>query len=91
MERLILAQAEQIFIHYRYEGYRQKEATHVARLQRFEDKRLPRDFDFNRVHGLRKEAYDKLAHFQPSTLGAASRIAGVTPGRHFFVTDHAEG
>lgn len=71
--------AEQVYLHYRYEGYLRKEAAHVERVKRLEDKLIPDSFNFQAVRGLRKEAAYKLERFRPSTLGTAARIAGVTP------------
>jgi tRNA uridine 5-carboxymethylaminomethyl modification enzyme len=71
--------AEQVHIHFRYAGYLRKEAAQVERFKRLAEKAIPEGFDYSPVAGLRKEAADKLGRFRPSTLGQASRIAGVTP------------
>jgi tRNA uridine 5-carboxymethylaminomethyl modification enzyme len=41
--------------------------------------RIPADFDFAAVRGLRKESALKLQQFRPFNLGQASRISGVGP------------
>lgn len=71
--------AEQVHLHFRYEGYLRKEAAMVERLKRLEEKRIPVSFDFRAVKGIRREAADKLDRFRPATLAGAARIAGVTP------------
>ncbi|MDH5558956.1 MAG: hypothetical protein OEZ03_16530, partial [Alphaproteobacteria bacterium] len=40
---------------------------------------LPIDIDYGAIGGLSNEARQKLIDAQPETLGAASRISGVTP------------
>ena len=40
---------------------------------------LPPDLDYRRVGSLSAEIREKLARARPATLGAASRIPGVTP------------
>ncbi|MGQ9473777.1 MAG: hypothetical protein ACUVRN_06995 [Candidatus Caldatribacteriaceae bacterium] len=40
---------------------------------------MPPDFDFEKVKGLSSEAREKLQKVRPTTLGQASRVAGVTP------------
>jgi len=48
-------------------------------MKRLENMPIPPDFDFDAVPGIRLEARQKLAYFQPTTVGQASRIAGVNP------------
>jgi tRNA uridine 5-carboxymethylaminomethyl modification enzyme len=64
----------------RYEGYINRQDRRVERFRKLEDHTIPREIDFERLKGLKKEAALKLAHFRPETLGQASRISGVTPG-----------
>ena len=40
---------------------------------------IPASFDYSRCSGLSREMVEKLTRVRPSTLGQASRIAGVTP------------
>ena len=49
-----------------------------ARLNR-ESKKLPPNFDYNQISGLRMEAQQKLNLYQPISIGQASRISGVSP------------
>ena len=41
--------------------------------------KIPDDFDFMNMEGLRLEARQKLAKFKPATIGQASRVSGVNP------------
>jgi tRNA uridine 5-carboxymethylaminomethyl modification enzyme len=62
-----------------YQGYLVREQRQIERLLGAEGVRIPRDFDFSRLRGLRKESALKLAEIRPMTLGQASRISGVNP------------
>jgi tRNA uridine 5-carboxymethylaminomethyl modification enzyme len=71
--------AEQVQIEAKYAGYIEKQRAEVARFRRLEDRRLPRELDYNALVGLRAEAQEKLAYVRPATVGQASRLAGVNP------------
>ena len=44
-----------------------------------EKKIIPNDIDYDDVKSLRIEARQKLKEFRPSSIGQASRVAGVSP------------
>ena len=70
---------EQVNIHIKYEGYISRQMKQVAQFKKLEKKKLPRDFDYQKIHGLRIEAVQKLNLLQPMSIGQASRISGVSP------------
>lgn len=70
---------EQVNIHVKYEGYISRQMKQVAQFKKLEKKKLPRDFDYQKIHGLRIEAVQKLNLLQPMSIGQASRISGVSP------------
>ncbi len=78
-QRLANAVVEQLETATKYAGYIDKQGEDVARAERFEDLPLPGDIDYAQVGALSFEVRQKLAHHRPQTLGAASRISGVTP------------
>ena len=63
----------------KYEGYIEKQRAQVQRFRSLENKKLPEDFDYTEVSGLRLEARAKLADVRPENLGQAARISGVSP------------
>jgi len=71
--------AEQLTIQVRFAGYLEKQESHVARMEKQENKRLPTGLDYREVRGLSREAQEKLSQVQPLTLGQAARVPGVTP------------
>ncbi|HAK96463.1 MAG TPA: tRNA uridine-5-carboxymethylaminomethyl(34) synthesis enzyme MnmG [Planctomycetes bacterium] len=70
---------EEVEIEGKYAGYIERQRRDVERLARGERKRLPPDFDYASVAGMRREAREKLARVKPYSVGQARRIAGVRP------------
>ncbi|MDE5862085.1 MAG: tRNA uridine-5-carboxymethylaminomethyl(34) synthesis enzyme MnmG, partial [Ruminococcus sp.] len=71
--------AEQVELQIKYEGYILKQLAQIEQMRKHESKKLPENFDYHDVYGLRLEAIEKLNKIQPSSLGQASRISGVSP------------
>ncbi len=70
---------EQIEVEVKYEGYIQKQLKQVEQAKKLEKKRLPIDFNYTLIKGLRLEAQEKLNKIKPLNIGQASRISGVSP------------
>ena len=70
---------EQVEIEVKYAGYIEKQRKQVEQMQRLERKKLPENFDYNEIKGLRLEAREKLNKIKPLNIGQASRISGVSP------------
>ena len=62
-----------------YEGYMRQEEQAIRRLRALEAWRIPEDFDYSSLPGLRNESRMKLQKVRPGTLAQAGRIDGVTP------------
>lgn len=71
--------AEQAEIRIKYDGYIKRQKAQVEQFKKLEDKRIPENFDYDKVYGLRIEARQKLSDIRPESLGQASRISGVSP------------
>lgn len=63
----------------RYVGYLDRQQADIAAFRRDEALVLPDDIDYGAIGGLSNEMREKLGAAQPETLGAASRLPGVTP------------
>ena len=70
---------DQVNILIKYEGYITRQIKQVEKFKKLEKKKLPTNFDYHEISGLRIEAQQKLNEFQPLNIGQASRISGVTP------------
>ena len=63
----------------KYEGYIKKQQMDAERFAKLEKKRLPDDLNYSAITGLSSEAVQKLSLIRPASIGAASRISGVSP------------
>ena len=70
---------EQVNILIKYDGYIKRQIKQVEQFKRLEKKKLPQNFDYATINGLRIEAVQKLNKYQPLNIGQASRISGVSP------------
>lgn len=70
---------EQAEIQIKYNRYIEKEQEMVLRMKKLEDVPLPIAFKYRDLKGLSAEAAEKLSTVQPTSLGQASRISGVSP------------
>ncbi|MDP2089246.1 MAG: tRNA uridine-5-carboxymethylaminomethyl(34) synthesis enzyme MnmG [Flavobacteriaceae bacterium] len=70
---------DQVDIYFKYSGYIDKERNNADKLNRLENIKIPRNFDYNKVKNISIEARQKLIKIQPETISQASRISGVSP------------
>jgi tRNA uridine 5-carboxymethylaminomethyl modification enzyme len=70
---------EQVEVFCKYGSYIERQQREVERLQKMEHRRIPEDFDYDALHGMRNEARQVFKRFRPATLGQAGRLAGINP------------
>ncbi len=70
---------EQLEVDIKYEGYIRREQGQIDEMRRLENRLLAADTPYDTIHGLRKEAQEKLAKIRPRSIGQATRISGVSP------------
>ena len=70
---------EQIEIETQYAGYLERQREDIIDFKREEELTLPKNLDYKTIGSLSNEIVEKLTLVRPPTLGAASRISGVTP------------
>jgi len=63
----------------KYAGYIAQQERQIHRLKRAEGRRIPGNFAYDAIPGLSREIGEKLQKVQPTTIGQAARIPGVTP------------
>ncbi len=73
-----------------YAGYVERQGAEIERQKREAGTRLPQDFDYARVTGLSNELREKLARIQPSDMGQAARISGMTPAALSLLLIHVK-
>ncbi len=76
---LTKAEAQEVEIQVKYEGYIKMQEEQVEKFKKLEDKRLSEDINYDDIKGLRIEARQKLNKVKPQSIGQASRISGVSP------------
>ena len=75
-DELELEQAE---IMIKYEGYIRKTRKEAEKMKKLENKKIPKDIDYDKVPNLASEARIKLKEVRPESFGQALRISGVNP------------
>jgi len=63
----------------KYEGYAARQAEQNRRLDGKQNQKIPHGFDYDAVAGLKSETRQKLSDLNPTSLGQAARISGITP------------
>ena len=79
IESLSSEAKEQVLIGAKYFRYIEKQLIQIERMKSMMNVKIPKDLNFSSISGLGSEAIEKLEHFAPPTLDAASRISGLTP------------
>jgi tRNA uridine 5-carboxymethylaminomethyl modification enzyme len=74
---------------HRYAPYVERQQAEIARLRSDEAVRIPDSLDYRSIAGLSNEMVERLSSARPATLGAASRIRGITPAALAAILVHA--
>lgn len=70
---------ETLEIEIKYAEYIKKENELAEKLIKFDQMRLPQDFDYQNIKNISIEARQKLNKIKPANIGIASRITGISP------------
>lgn len=63
----------------KYQRYIEKEQEVANRILKFEEIKLPAEYDYMQLTALSYEAREKLNRYRPVSIGQASRISGISP------------
>lgn len=69
----------QIEVQVKYEGYIAKAMQVMEKHKKLDNKQIPKDFDYDSMKGITREAKQRLKEGRPYNVGQASRMSGVTP------------
>ncbi len=69
----------QIEVVVKYEGYIKKAYQMIEKAKKLDELKIPHDFNYEAMHGITREAKQKLMEKRPYNVGQASNILGVTP------------
>jgi tRNA uridine 5-carboxymethylaminomethyl modification enzyme len=72
-----------------YAAYVARQESDIAALRRDEQMLLPPSIDYGRIAGLSHEMVERLSRARPATIGAASRVPGITPAALIALLPHA--
>jgi tRNA uridine 5-carboxymethylaminomethyl modification enzyme len=72
----------------KYEGYVKKQSKEIAKVLKIDGLKIPPKLDLNEVHGLTREAVEKMRKYRPLTIGDIKKIPGLTPSDVFSVYVH---
>lgn len=70
---------ELILTYIKYEGYILKANKEAEKMVDLDNKKIPEDIDYDKIHNLASEAKQKLKAINPTSVGQALRISGVNP------------
>ena len=70
----------------KYEGYLKKQDKEIARLGRIDGQKIPVGVEFGDIHGLTREAVEKMRKYGPRTIRELKKIPGLTPSDVFSVS-----
>ena len=79
LEKMPADIAEQLEIEGIYQGYLARQAQDIVAFKKEEALIIPEDFDYAHVGGLSNEIVERLQKERPSTIGAMTRMRGITP------------
>ena len=88
--KLLESVKEQVNINIKYEGYIKRQLKQVEQFKKLEKKKIPEDISYDKIGSLRIEAVQKLKMYEPTSIGQASRIAGVSPADISVLLVHLE-
>ena len=89
LEHRCAARLEEAIQDHRYAPYVARQQSEIDRLRSDDAVILPVELDYRAVAGLSNEMVERLSAARPATLGAASRIRGVTPAALAAILIHA--
>ena len=69
----------QIETELKYEGYIKRQQDLIKKLDKYDDYKIPIDFNYMELKALSTEGREKLNKVKPRSIGQATRISGVTP------------
>ncbi len=81
---------EQIIIESQYSGYLKRQKEDIVDFIKDEKLLIPKNINYKKIGSLSNEVVEKLSLIKPPTLGAASRISGVTPAAVIALLRHVK-
>ncbi|MDR1417724.1 MAG: tRNA uridine-5-carboxymethylaminomethyl(34) synthesis enzyme MnmG [Endomicrobium sp.] len=80
----------EVDIYKKYEGYIEIQKKMANKIKKNEDKKIPIDFDYNKISSLSSETKQRLMQIRPLTVGQASRVHAIKPSDIAIITIYLE-
>ncbi len=81
---------EKIFIESRYKGHIERQEKEIEKFRKDENQAIPAIINYDNVTSLSNEMKEKLQEHRPTSIGAASRIPGITPAALVALLAHSK-
>ncbi|AKL97551.1 tRNA uridine-5-carboxymethylaminomethyl(34) synthesis enzyme MnmG [Endomicrobium proavitum] len=81
---------EEVAIYNKYKGYIEIQEKMAAKMKKNEDRRIPEDFNYDKLDSLSAETKARLSEVRPQTIGQASRIHSIKPSDIAILTIYLE-
>jgi tRNA uridine 5-carboxymethylaminomethyl modification enzyme len=81
---------EEIYINKKYEGYIKIQNKMINKIKKSENRKIPEDFDYNKINSLSMETRQRLLEVRPQNIGQASRIHAIKPSDIAIITVYLE-
>ena len=79
---------ERAMLETKYSGYIEKQKREIEKNKKQNTKKIPTHIIYNNISGLSNEVKEKLINAKPTTIGAASKLEGVTPAAINLILVH---
>ena len=79
MDRMPEEGVQEVETGIKYQRYIEKEQEVANRILKFEEIKLPAEYNYMQLTALSYEAREKLNRYRPVSIGQASRISGISP------------
>lgn len=77
--KLTQIEKSEVEIIVKFDGYIKMQEKQVERAKKMEKKKIPENFNYDDMQGIRLEAKEKLKKYLPENIAQASRISGISP------------
>ncbi|MDR3274980.1 MAG: tRNA uridine-5-carboxymethylaminomethyl(34) synthesis enzyme MnmG [Endomicrobium sp.] len=81
---------EEVYIYKKYEGYIEIQSKMANKIKKSEDRRIPEDFDYNKLESLSTETKQRFFKARPQTIGQASKMYAIKPSDIAVLTIYLE-
>jgi tRNA uridine 5-carboxymethylaminomethyl modification enzyme len=81
---------EEVYICKKYEGYIEIQDRMANKMKKSKDRKIPEDFDYNKLESLSAETKQRFFEVRPQTIGQASGICAIKPSDIAILTVYLE-